>query len=96
MHFAFAARMLRLGTDQCIVQTLVVALAMGDAIAESKVVPHPSEADSLGGCEEEDRRGAEGEMGTSKGEEQDGLASFRDSITVASRVRRSPRYSLLA
>jgi hypothetical protein len=28
MHFAFAARMLRLGTYQCIVQTLVVALAM--------------------------------------------------------------------
>ena len=28
MHFAFTARTLRLGTDQCIVQTLVVALAM--------------------------------------------------------------------
>jgi hypothetical protein len=28
MHFAFVARMLRLGTDQCIGQTLVVALAM--------------------------------------------------------------------
>jgi hypothetical protein len=27
MHFAFAARMLRLGTDPCIGQTLVVALA---------------------------------------------------------------------
>src|SRR5262249_12564700 len=26
MHFAFCARMLRLGTDQCIIQTLVVAL----------------------------------------------------------------------
>jgi len=28
MHFAFVACMLRLGTDQCIVQTLVVALAV--------------------------------------------------------------------
>jgi len=28
MHFAFAARTLRLGTDQRILQTLVVALAM--------------------------------------------------------------------
>jgi hypothetical protein len=29
VHFAFAAHMLRLGTDQCIGQTLVVALPMG-------------------------------------------------------------------
>jgi hypothetical protein len=28
IHFAFAARMLKLGTDQCIVRTLVVALAI--------------------------------------------------------------------
>ena len=28
MHFALVARMLQLGTDKCIVQTLVVALAI--------------------------------------------------------------------
>src|SRR5215470_602585 len=40
MHFAFAARMLRLGTDQCIVQSLVVALAMVMRHEFSSRFPH--------------------------------------------------------
>src|SRR6516225_5803582 len=40
MHFAFAARMLRLETDQCIVQTLVVALAMVMRHEFSSRFPH--------------------------------------------------------
>ena len=40
MHFAFAARMLRLGTDQRIVQPLVVALAMVMRHEFSSRFPH--------------------------------------------------------
>jgi hypothetical protein len=40
MHFAFVTRMLRLGTDQCIVQTLVVALAMVMRHQFSSRFPH--------------------------------------------------------
>src|SRR6516164_11008083 len=40
MHFAFVACMLRLGTDPCIVQTLVVALAMVMRHEFSSRFPH--------------------------------------------------------
>jgi hypothetical protein len=40
MHFAFSARMLRLGTDQCIVQTVMVVLAMVMPDETSSRFPH--------------------------------------------------------